>query len=174
MNVHFLSTDTEPHYKSWGSVLDLYRKLVYFTTISKMMAETLEKTRSSSLQICIPILSRQLSKSASTSITTNCIYQQDFIEAVPQKFTFPVKYQHTNYGNTFRLLINYRLHYTEEYRSIIKSQVTMWVIRNAKSSHSNMSKKLWSSYHLYQTPHVAKELAEYKIHNIHVHSIIRN
>lgn len=92
-----------------------------------MMAETLDKTcsRTSSPQICIHILSRLLSKSASPSIKMNCIYQQDFIAVVPQKLTSPVKHQHTNYGNTFRLLINYRVHYTQEYRSIIKSRVTM-------------------------------------------------
>lgn len=51
----------------------------------------------------------------------NSIYQQYLIVVVPQKFTFPVKHHHTNYGNTFPFLINYRVHYTEEFKSLINS-----------------------------------------------------
>lgn len=47
----------------------------------------------------------------------NSIYQQYLIVVVPQKFTFPVKHHHTNYGNTFLFLINDRVCYTEEFTS---------------------------------------------------------
>lgn len=62
-----------------------------------------------------------LPESVLPSVRMNSIYPQYLIVVVPQIFTFPVKYHHTNYGDTFPFLINYRVHYTEEFRSLINS-----------------------------------------------------